>query len=287
MRTETRNRGWGHLGIVAGGGILPQILAWQACDDGKSVSVAVLDGFADQDWDGFSNSAFKLDEIAAISSYFKASGVDAITFAGNVQRPDFETFDPEHLATSGKASLHEAARQGDDTLLRRVILMFEDVGFSVIGVADIAPDYLVHPGVIGNQKALNAARADCQRASEIARKIGALDIGQGAVVCRGLVLAVEAQEGTENMLARCQQLPGTLRGSVKNRSGVFAKWAKPGQDRRIDLPVIGVATIKAAASAGLAGLVLEANAVILLEPEAIGAAIKQHGLFMLGIEAEG
>ena len=85
------------------------------------------------------------------------------------------------------------------------------------------------------------------------------DIGQGAVVCRGLVLAVEAQEGTDKMLERVARLDGNLRGNRDDRAGVLAKCLKPGQEERVDLPTIGVATIERAAKAGLAGIVLEAG----------------------------
>ena len=84
-----------------------------------------------------------------------------------------------------------------------------------------------------------------------------IDIGQGAVVCAGAVLAVEAQEGTDAMLRRCAELPAALRGSVEVRRGVLAKAPKPIQERRVDLPTIGPETVAAAAAAGLAGVVVE------------------------------
>ncbi len=278
---------WAHLGVVAGGGALPSILAHAARLKGKPVHVASLRDQADQDWDGFNTQDFALDEIAGICAYFKAAGVDAVTFAGNVRRPDFETFQARDLGAAQNTAIYEAAHKGDDALLRSVIALFEKAGFLVIGLREIAPENLVQVGGVGNLAAMEHAKDDCLQASHIARKIGAMDIGQGAVVCRGVVMAVEAQEGTAAMLERCAHLPADLRGSSQNRSGVFAKWAKPDQDRRIDLPVIGVSTIEAVARIGLAGLVLEAGAVILLEPDAIIKAIDRLGLFLLGQRGQG
>jgi len=222
-----------------------------------------------------------------MGQYFHDVGVDAVTFAGNVSRPNFDDFTLNNMSATAQQSLQSAARQGDDALLRHVISIFESTGFVVLGLAEIAPDHLVQAGIIGNQQACDQAHEDCQRASEIARKIGALDIGQSVVVCKGVVLAVEAQEGTEQMLARCATLPKALRGTAAQRCGVFAKWAKPDQDRRIDLPVVGVSTIHAVANAGLAGLVLEAGAVMILDPEAVKAAVERLGLFMLGAKVGG
>ena len=287
MSVDKNNLNWSHLGLVAGGGDLPMVLAQQALAKAKRISIVQLSGFADQDWSNFPCQEFAISDMAAMGQYFHDAGVDAVTFAGNVQRPDFDGFILENMPVPAQQSLQSAARQGDDALLRSVISIFEKAGFVVLGLDEIAPDHMVQSGMIGNQQACDLAHEDCQRASEIARKIGALDIGQSAVVCKGVVLAVEAQEGTTDMLERCAALPKALRGSVEQRYGVFAKWAKPGQDRRIDLPVVGVSTIEGVAKAGLAGLVLEAGAVILLDPEGVKAAVERLGLFLLGVKAGG
>jgi UDP-2,3-diacylglucosamine hydrolase len=287
MSADKNNPDWSHLGIVAGGGDLPMVLARQAIAKAKQISIVRLSGFADQDWSGFPSREFAIQDMAAMGQYFHDVGVDAVTFAGNVRRPDFDDFTLKNTPATAQKSLQNAARQGDDALLRRVISIFESAGFVVLGLDAIAPDHLAQTGIMGNQQACNQAQEDCQRASEIARKIGALDIGQSAVVCKGIVLAVEAQEGTEQMLARCAELPAVLRGTAAQRCGVFAKWAKPGQDRRIDLPVVGVSTIEAVANAGLAGLVLEAGAVMILDPEGVKSAVERLGLFLLGVKAGG
>ncbi len=286
MQVDRKVPIWEHLGIVAGGGLLPLILAREASTNGKAVNVACFHEFTDQNWDGFQTRNFTPEEIAPILSYFQETGVDTVVFGGQVSRPDFGVYNPEGLKPLDRSGLLAAARQGDDPLLRSIITLFEGSGFTVLGTADIAPKHMMPMGYISNCKVPEYALDDARFASEIAQKIGALDIGQGAVVCDGVVLAVEAQEGTARMLARCAELPTELRGTKEHRRGVFAKTAKPGQDRRIDLPVLGVSTIEDVAHAGLAGLVLEAGAVILLEVEAIKEAADRLGLFILGVEAD-
>jgi DUF1009 family protein len=129
--------------------------------------------------------------------------------------------------------------------------------------------------------------ADVHRALDVARAIGRLDVGQGAVVCRGLVLAVEAQEGTDAMLARVADLPVALRGQPGASAGVLAKAPKPIQETRIDLPTIGPTTIHAVARAGLAGIVGEAGGLLVLDREAVIELADELGVFILGVESAG
>jgi UDP-2,3-diacylglucosamine hydrolase len=285
MRNKQQHN-YERLGLVAGGGELPMVLARQAITDGKTLRIAALQPFCTHNWNAYSSRNFNLDEISAICDYFKQEGVDAVTFAGQVLRPEFSTFEPGKLPEIAVQGLKKAARQGDDSLLRNVIAIFESAGFLVIGIADIAPEHLLKEGIFGNQLACERTQSDSMKARQTAQQIGAMDIGQGAVVCQGIVLAVEAQEGTHEMLRRCAQLPESLRGTGQHPRGVFAKWAKPGQDRRIDLPVIGTATLESVSQAGLAGLVLEAGAVIILEPKTILKTLDKLGLFIQAIKAE-
>jgi DUF1009 family protein len=115
-----------------------------------------------------------------------------------------------------------------------------------------------------------------------ARALGALDIGQGVVVANGLVLAVEAQEGTDAMLRRCAELPQALRGSG-GAAGVLAKAVKPSQDRRIDLPTIGPETVMGAARAGLAGIVGEAGSLLVVDRKAVIQTADDLGVFVAGV----
>jgi UDP-2,3-diacylglucosamine hydrolase len=126
--------------------------------------------------------------------------------------------------------------------------------------------------------------ADIAQAMDVARAIGRLDAGQAAVVCRGLVLALEAAEGTDAMLARVAELPEALRGRPGAPLGVLAKAPKPAQETRVDLPTIGPATVHAAARAGLAGIVGEAGGLLVLDREGVIALADELGVFVLGLE---
>ncbi|MBW8304817.1 MAG: LpxI family protein, partial [Brevundimonas sp.] len=121
-----------------------------------------------------------------------------------------------------------------------------------------------------------------KKALPVAEKAGELDIGQGAVVCEGLVLAVEAQEGTDAKLARVAGQPADLRGSSSGRKGALGKAPKPIQDLRVDMPVMGSRTIELAAAAGLAGVGGVAGKLILIDHAAIVEAADRLGLFVWG-----
>jgi hypothetical protein len=143
---------------------------------------------------------------------------------------------------------------------------------------------LLPRGPIGRYKPGHAHREDIQRAFAAARAVGVLDAGQGAVVCEGLILALEAQEGTDAMLSRVAALPEGIRGTPRRRRGVLAKVCKPGQERRVDLPTLGPQTVLRAADAGLAGIAAEAGLTLLLERERVCALADELGLFIVGVD---
>ena len=180
-----------------------------------------------------------------------------------------------------------AARKGDDALLRYLIGEFEKEGFAVEGAHEVMDDLSLAAGLLGSVAPREADQGDIAKALEVARAVGLLDAGQAAVVCRGLVLAMEAAEGTDAMLARVAELPEALRGRPGAGVGVLAKAAKPIQETRVDLPTIGPATVEGAARAGLAGIVGEAGHLLVLDREAVIALADELGLFILGVGTPG
>jgi DUF1009 family protein len=153
-------------------------------------------------------------------------------------------------------------------------------GFSIIGAHEILTEALGPKGQCGNVAADEQARADIARGIDVVRALGRVDVGQGCVVQLGSVLAVEAMEGTDAMLARA----GTLR--LPGYGGVLVKLVKPGQERRADLPTIGPATIENAASAGLRGIAYEAGGTLFTDLPACISAANRAGLFLLGIDPD-
>jgi DUF1009 family protein len=276
---------WSRLGLIAGGGDLPVHVAEAARRDGRLGCVIALKGFADPERYEAPVPA-GLGQLGAVLKALAQADCDAVCFAGIVPRPDFSSLKLDMKAMAMLPKVLAAAARGDDALLRAVVRIFEAEGLAVVGADEIASELAVREGLVGGVGPDDQSRTDALKALHVAAIIGAEDIGQGAVVADGLVLAVEAQEGTDAMLARVAGLPEAVRGSAARRRGVLAKRPKPGQERRIDLPVIGVSTVEGAAKAGLSGIAAPAGGALILGRDAVAEAADRAGLFIWGVPPE-
>lgn len=259
--------------VIAGRGLLPAALAATI----ESPLVCALDGFAPERL--AVDVTFRVERLVPFFRALEEAGVSRVTFAGAVQRPrlDPALFDP---ATAQLVPRLMAAMQaGDDATLRAVVALFEDAGFAVVGTAELAPDLVPGAGVLAGAPSPRD-EADAARAEAIVAALGAVDVGQGAVVAQGLCLGVEALPGTDALLAQVAALSPALRPDPARGRGVFYKAPKPGQDRRIDLPTLGPATVAAVAKAGLGGIVWQAGGVICLDRPAMIRAAEDAGLFL-------
>jgi hypothetical protein len=272
----------GKLGIIAGGGALPYEVAQWCQAVGRPVFVIRLRGFVDDAVRAFPGVDYGIAEFGHVFKALKAEGVTSVCFAGSIERPDFSSLKPDLRGLIAMPGIIAAARRGDDAVLRQVMGEFESEGFIIEGAHEVVSGLALTEGPLGALKPSDEHMTDMVRALEVARTIGRLDIGQGAVVARGLVLAVEAQEGTDAMLRRCAELPAAVRGTLEARVGVLAKAPKPIQERRMDLPAIGVSTVRRAAKAGLAGIAGEAGGVLVVDRSAVIAEADALGLFIYG-----
>lgn len=270
------------LGIIAGGGDLPQAVARRCEAEGRPVFVVRLKGFADPALARHEGVEATMGEFGRIIKALKSAGCGAVCFAGTVRRPDFRNFRTDLKGAAVLPGLIAAATKGDDALLRQVLSVFEAEGFAVEGADAILSGETLPAGALGRRRPDEAGRADLKKALHVARASGALDIGQGAVVADGLVLAVEAVENTDAMLERVAGLPQALRGTTGAPRGALGKAPKPIQDGRVDMPVIGPRTVELAAEAGLAGVAGEAGRLILIDRAAIIETADRLGLFVWG-----
>lgn len=260
----------GRLALIAGAGGLPAALV---ANLPERPLICALDGFPPA---GLTpDQTFRVERLALFLRWLEDQGVTEVCFAGAVQRPrlDPSLFDPATATMVPR--LLAAMGQGDDATLREVLAIFTESGFALKGVADIAPRLVPGPGVYAGVTAPQDEK-DAARAETIVAALGAADVGQGCVVAGGLCLAVETLPGTDAMLAFVAQIPPGLRPT----KGLFYKAPKPTQDRRIDLPTLGVQTLRNAAAAGLGGIVWAANGVICLDLPAMQEEAATLGLFL-------
>jgi DUF1009 family protein len=273
------------LGLIAGGGELPRAVAQAVRAAGRDVFVVPLVGSVTEDWvRDFPHEFLSPGEPGRIVKAMRGAGVSQVLLAGRVDRPKFSEMklDAKGMLLLPKAIA--AARQGDDSLLRFIVGICEDEGFTAVSVAEAAPALVAPDGLLGRVAPDGEHQADILQAFKIVHALGALDVGQAAVVCEGLTLTVEAAEGTDAMLARIPSLRESLRGTADKKRGVLVKALKPTQDRKTDLPVVGVQTVRNAAAAYLAGIALEAGAALVLDKAAVAAEADRLGLFVIGIK---
>lgn len=278
--------GWRKLGVIAGGGELPIVLAEHCAATGAPYFVARISPYADAALDKHPGATNGLGAMGARMEAMRAAGCDAVVLIGQVPRPDVSKLELDDGAKAMLPAILAALPQGDDALLRAVLSEHERVGFKVLGAEEVMGDLLAPAGVWGRKAPSPAHMKDIVKGAQIAHAIGAFDIAQGVVVANGHVLAVEAAEGTDEMLKRVASLPAALRGAPDSRRGVLVKRPKPIQERRIDLPTIGVRTIERAAEAGLAGVAVEAHGALAVRRAELIAAADAAGLFVYGFSKD-
>lgn len=262
------------LALIAGAGGLPAAVVGALTE---RPFVAALEGFAPQGLEP--DLAFRVERLVPFLNHLLDHGITRVCFAGAVRRP---TLDPalfDARTAQMVPRLLAAMQAGDDATLREVLAIFEDAGLQIVAVPDIAPALVPAAGLLAGQLSAQDQQ-DATRAAAIVAALGAVDVGQGAVVQQGLCLAVEVLSGTDAMLAGVAAIPAALRPAAARGRGLMLKAAKPGQDRRIDLPTIGPATLDAVDAAGLGGIVWQAGSVIVLDLPQMIAVAQARGLFL-------
>jgi DUF1009 family protein len=268
------------IGILAGGGRLPPAIAEGVIARGGSVHVVAIEGEADAGIERFPHTWVNWGQVARMVSVLRAQA-DAMVIAGSVRRPDLWKLRPDWGFFVSLPQILGMMAGGDDSVLSRVVRFFEAKGITVRGAHEVVPDLLVLAGPAGALALDAQARADAELGFAVRAALGPLDAGQAVVVADGRVLAVEGAEGTDAMLTRVAALRSV--GGQTGRSGVLAKGPKPGQELRVDMPAVGPRTAEAVADAGLAGLAVEAGAVLMLDRGETVATADARGIAIEGL----
>lgn len=268
------------LGIIAGSGRLPGRIIDACRAAGREVFVLALEGEADPATIAAVPHAWcRIGAAAAGLDLLRAHAVGDLVLAGGVRRPSLAALRPDWRAAKFFARIGYRAL-GDDGLLSAVVKELEREGFRVVGADRLLADAALPEGPLGSVRPDADARADIALGLRLARAIGALDIGQAVVVQQGLVLGVEAIEGTDGLLRRVGELRRAGSG------GVLVKAAKPGQESRVDRPTIGPQTVALAAESGLCGIAAEAGATLVVDRAELIRLADAAGLFVIGVVVE-
>jgi len=260
--------------VIAGKGNLPGLVlaelgnAKVICFEGESEPEVAADLLT------------RFGRIGQILEFLRGNNIKKIVFAGAMQRPDIKNLSPDAEGAKLLAKILAGSLfgkgLGDDKLLSVITKFLEDKGFEVVGVQEVLKNILAGKGVMGKVQPDALQEEDIKTGMAVFEKIGGVDIGQSLVVEDGVVIAVEAVEGTAAMIARS----GLLK---KSYGGVLVKFKKPGQNDKVDMPSIGADTVAQAAAAGVRGIAIEAGEVLMIEKARIIEAADAAGVFVVGV----
>jgi len=272
------------LAIICGGGSFPGAVADAVTARGRRPVMFGIKGWADPTVVGrYAHHWIALGQAGRFFRLAKAENCSEVLFIGTVLRPPLTALRLDWHTIKLMPRVIRFFRGGDDTLLSGVAGVAESGGLRVVGVKDVAPELFVPEGVLGRVRPSQRDDDDIDRALRLIATLGPFDVGQAAVVAGGNVIAVEAAEGTDHMLARIAELRRLGRVTAPPGTGVLVKAPKPGQDRRFDLPSIGPRTIELVARAGLAGLAVTAGSTMIAEADSAIAAADRERIFVTGV----
>lgn len=268
------------IAIISGGGMMPVEIIKSCQQRNIDVYVVGLTPFANEsDFENLPHVMARMAEIGKISKFLKNNNIENVVMAGGIKRPSLKELIPdwEGAKVLAKLSLKDL---GDDGLFRAVIDIIESRGFHVLGIEEVVPEMMFHEGIYGKTKPSSEDTKDIRRGIEVAKALGSVDVGQAVVVQEGMVLAVEAVEGTDMMLNRAFTV------KKKGKSPVMVKIKKPGQDTRTDMPAIGIQTIEQLKKYGIGGIAVESGGILVIEQERVIQLADESGIFIIGLEIE-
>ena len=274
----------GPIAIICGGGSFPGAVAEAIVRNGRQPVMFGLKGWADPKIiERHTHHWIAIGQVGRLFRLAREENCREVLFIGSLLRPPLRQVRLDWQTIRLLPRVARAFRGGDDRLLSGIASMAEEGGLRVIGVREVAPEVFVPEGVLGRCQPAERDRGDIARAMKMIAALGPFDVGQAAIVANNNVLAVEAAEGTDNMLARIAELRRLGRVTTPLGVGVLVKAPKPGQDRRFDLPSIGPRTIEGAARAGLAGVAVAAGSTIIAEAAEVIAMADREKIFIVGV----
>ncbi len=272
------------VGIIAGGGALPDAVARSLEARGRRPVVLAIRGSCDPATvNGRAHHWIALGQFGRLMRLIRREQCRDVVTVGSLVRPALSELRLDWLTLRVMPSLIRAWRGGDDHLLTSLVRIFADNGFRLVGVSEVAPELTMPEGVLTRRKPDDAAMRDIARGRAALAAISAFDVGQAAVVIDQHVVALEDIEGTDGLLRRVAHLREARRIRSAAGRGVLVKAPKSGQDLRLDMPVVGPDTVRGAVEAQLAGIAVVAGRTLMVEPDGIIATAERNGLFVVGV----
>ncbi|EIM29685.1 LpxI family protein [Microvirga lotononidis] len=275
----------GPIAIIAGAGQLPIQLLDHLERTGQEVRVLAFRGFAEAELQRRAHATVDLLDLKTIMTTLEGWRPQAVSLVGAVRRPGFSALLSAYSLLRNMHEVREVITRGDDQVLRGAVMLLEERGHRVVGAHELAPDLVASRSLSGSRSPNADDREAITVGLDLLKSLSAFDIGQGAVVARRHVLAIEGPEGTDRMIRRVMKMRQTWFGlRRREEGGVLIKAAKRGQDLRVDMPTIGPRTITEAARAGLSGIAVGAGSTFVLEQEKTLHTADRLGLFLVAVD---
>lgn len=266
------------VGIIAGGGGLPQAVAAELTRHGRALFVVLLDGIADARWaNAYPHASISIAKAGAIIRTLKEQGCQSILFLGKVARPEFTRLKPDLFGLKIIYRLARAARQGDDGLLRAILNIFEEEGFKIMPLQQAAGSLLGKAGCLTSSPPTLDEQKTIRRAISIIHGFAANHPGQGIIIKGTRILAVEDASGTDAMLMR-------VAAEIDAKGAILVKALRQSQESRVDLPTLGIDTVRLAHKVGLKGLAWAADEALLIDQLEMANIANGADIFLCGME---
>jgi UDP-2,3-diacylglucosamine hydrolase len=270
----------GPLAILCGAGAFPLEVAGEARRAGRDPFLVGVVGATDSAIEAYPHVWVRMGEVGKLFAALKGRAIVEMVIIGAMTRPEFADLRFDWGAVKRAAGLAQLFRRGDNGLLAGIAAIFEREGVRVVGAHEVAPRLLAPVGPIGARLGSDEDEIDIALGARLVGALSGFDAGQGAIIAGGRVLAIEAAEGTDAMLARVADMRANGRLRLSGLAGVLIKAPKRGQDLRLDMPAIGPKTIEGAAKAQLRGIAAAAGHVLILERDHCAREADAAGLFV-------
>jgi DUF1009 family protein len=269
--------------VICGGGAFPSAVAKALEDQGRPFHLFLLRGYADASLERYPHEWVKLGALATFVGSSRRLGAKEIVLIGSAVRPRLSQIGFDWRSALILPRLAKLFLGGDNTLLSGIAKIFEENGLTLRGAHEIVPELLVPEGLATAVRPTEQEQGDIKIGRDLLHAIDVFDVGQAVIVAGKRIVAIEGAEGTAGLLERVAEMRRNGRLRLREREGVLVKVPKPSQDRRVDLPAIGIDTITQAKAAGLAGIAVEAAGALILDAQKFVEEADRAGIFVIAV----
>lgn len=267
------------LGIIAGQGVLPKVLLDHCNQNNIKPVVVCFEGQENESVldDNHPQLITHFGAAGQVINFFKKNQVSDLVMIGGMKRPSFQEIKPDLKGVSILAKIGLKSI-GDNNLLNLLKAELESEGFKLHGIHSFCNDLLVPQGPLGKYDIPKSMIKTVEIGIEASQELGRLDIGQAVIAQQNQIIGVEGVEGTDALIERCATL------LKPRRQAVLVKTRKPQQDKSLDLPTIGVETVENAHKAGLDGVIIHAENMLIIDSKTVAERADTYKMFVVGMD---